>query len=65
MGQCLEGDGGRIVSNGDLKTLEMGLFLGAQVRVLKNTPRDSNMVVAVGPARYAIARTTAQVILIQ
>ncbi|MBN1554759.1 MAG: ferrous iron transport protein A [Phycisphaerae bacterium] len=62
---CDEGEGGVIVSNGDLKSMEMGLYLGAYVEVLKNHHRDSNMVVAVGPARYAIARSTARLIFVQ
>jgi Fe2+ transport system protein FeoA len=59
-----EGEGGVIVSNGDLKAMEMGLFLGAHVEVLRNHKRDSNLLVAVGPARYAVARSTARLILI-
>ena len=62
---CPEGGGGVIVANGDLKLMEMGLFLGAFVEVLRNHRRDSNLVVAVGPARYAIARSTARLILVE
>ena len=43
-----------VVSNKDRKTLEMGLFTGAPVTVLKNRPRDANMVVATGESRYII-----------
>jgi len=48
-----------IVSNKDRKTLEMGLFSGASVRVLKNRPRDANMVVATGESRYIISKESA------
>lgn len=48
-----------VVSNKDRKTLEMGLFTGALVTVLKNRPRDANMVVAVGESRYIIAKEAA------
>lgn len=48
-----------VVSNKDRKTLEMGLFSGAFVTVLKNRPRDANMVVAVGESRYIIAKDAA------
>lgn len=65
LSECPEGVGGVIVSNGDLKSMEMGLFLGAHVEVLRNHRRDSNLLVAVGPARYAVARTTAGLIYIQ
>ncbi len=65
LSDCPEGQGGVIVSNGDLKAMEMGLFLGTFVEVLRNHHRESNLVVAAGPARYAIARATAQLILIE
>ena len=48
-----------VVSNKDRKTLEMGLFTGAQVTVMKNRPRDANMVVAAGESRYIIAKEAA------
>ena len=48
-----------VVSNSDKKTLEMGLFSGALVTVLKNRPRDANMVVAAGESRYIIAKESA------
>ena len=65
LSNCPEGADGVIVSNGDLKSMEMGLFLGARVEVLRNHRRDSNLLVAVGPARYAVARTTARLIFIE
>ena len=48
-----------VVSNSDRKTLEMGLFSGALVIVIKNRPRDANMVVAAGESRYIIAKESA------
>ena len=45
-----------VVSNSDRKTLEMGLFSGALVHVMKNRPGDANMVVAVGESRYIISK---------
>ncbi len=48
-----------VISNKDRKTLEMGLFTGACVTVLKNRPHDANMVVAVGESRYIIAKDAA------
>jgi len=49
-----------VVANKDRKTLEMGLFTGAFITVLKNRPRDANMVVATGESRYIIAKEAAQ-----
>lgn len=48
-----------VVSNSDRKTLEMGLFTGAVVTVIKNRAADANMVVAAGESRYIIAKETA------
>ena len=48
-----------VVSNKDRKTLEMGLFTGAMVTVIKNQPNAANMVVAAGESRYIIAKDAA------
>ena len=48
-----------VLSNQNRKTLEMGLFSGAYVTVLKNRPRDANMVVATGESRYIIDKEAA------
>jgi Fe2+ transport system protein FeoA len=48
-----------VISNSDRKTLEMGLFSGAPVHVMKNRPGDANMVVAAGESRYIIAKESA------
>lgn len=54
-----------VVSNSDKKTLEMGLFSGASVTVLKNRPRDANMVIAAGESRYIIAKDSAEKISVR
>lgn len=48
-----------VISNSDKKTLEMGLFSGALVHVMKNRPSDANMVVAAGESRYIISKEAA------
>ena len=48
-----------VMSNSDRKTLEMGLFSGALVHVMKNRPGDANMVVAAGESRYIISKEAA------
>jgi Fe2+ transport system protein FeoA len=48
-----------VTSNSDRQTLEMGLFTGASVKVLKNRPNDANMVVATGESRYIISKEAA------
>ena len=54
-----------VISNSDKKTLEMGLFSGACVVVIKNRPNDANMVVAAGESRYIIAKEAAQKIQVR
>ena len=54
-----------VISNSDRKTLEMGLFVGAVVHVMKNRSKDANMVVAVGESRYIISKETAQKIQVR
>jgi len=48
-----------VVSNKDRKTLEMGLFTGAFINVIKNRAKDANMVVAAGESRYIISKEAA------
>jgi len=54
-----------VISNSDKKTLEMGLFTGALVHVMKNRPGDANMVVAAGESRYIISKEAAQKIQVR
>jgi len=55
-----QGAKGRVLSNNDRKTIEMGLFNGAIVTVIKNHLNDVNMVVAVGESRYIISKEVAK-----
>ena len=54
-----------VVSNSDRKTLEMGIFRGALVTVIKNQPHAANMVVAAGESRYIIAKEAARKIQVR
>lgn len=59
------GCGGIIMSNPDHRTVELGLFSGARIRVEHNDLDEPNMVVAVGESRYAIPKVTAGHILVR
>jgi Fe2+ transport system protein FeoA len=48
-----------VISNSDLKTLEMGLCTGATVRIVENRPGDANIVVAAGDGRYILSKESA------
>lgn len=54
-----------VLSNSDKQTIELGLFHGARIHVLQNDPKEPNMVVAVGHARYAINKETAKQIIVR
>ena len=54
-----------IISNSDRKTLEMGLFSGAPVTVIKNQPNDANLVIATGESRYIISKEAGKKILVR
>ncbi|MBM4152090.1 MAG: ferrous iron transport protein A [Kiritimatiellaceae bacterium] len=49
-----------VVFNPDHKTLEMGLFSGALIHVIKNRPNDANMVISAGEGRYIISKEVAK-----
>ena len=59
LSSCPEGNTCRIIANQDKKTLELGLFAGARIMVLKNAAEDTSLVVAVGDSRYMIPREVA------
>jgi Fe2+ transport system protein FeoA len=65
LSSCAEGETRVIAVNPHLQLIEMGFFIGARVHVLRNDPGDRNLVLAVGPARYAIARRTVRDILVR
>ncbi|QHI68300.1 FeoA family protein [Tichowtungia aerotolerans] len=48
-----------ILSNHDKQTLEMGMFPGVAIRILKNHPSNPSVVVAAGDSRYIISRQAA------
>jgi Fe2+ transport system protein FeoA len=54
-----------VISNGDRKTLEMGLCTGASVRVVENRAGDANMVIASGEGRYIISKESAEKIKVR
>lgn len=62
---CHDGERCLILGNSDKQTLEMGLFNGVRILVVQNNPREPNMVVAVGDARYAIHKSTAEQIIVR
>ncbi|MBN1865611.1 MAG: ferrous iron transport protein A [Victivallales bacterium] len=54
-----------VVSNSDVKTLEMGLYPGALVTLTHNDTGERNIIVKVNDNRYVVPKTTAVKILVR
>ena len=54
-----DGERGVIVSNGDRKSAEMGLFAGARVTMFRNRNSERSLVIGAGEARFLITRPIA------
>jgi len=59
LSECQEDSKVVIVKNLDKKTVEMGLFCGMNVTVIKNDPGDPNIIVSAGDSRYILGRDIA------
>jgi len=55
-----EGEKCLIQYNKDKKTIEMGLYSGNVVKVMKNEDSDHNIIICVGESRYIIPKETAE-----
>ncbi len=49
-----------VYCNDDIKTIERGLYLGVQVKVMRNDLTEPNLIVAVGDSRYVLDRRVAE-----
>ena len=65
LSECGEDEMHVIVENDDKQSMEMGLFAGARVRVIKNTLESLNMVVAINDSRYMLSKDTARMIRVK
>ena len=65
LSECHEEDLCMIQGNQDKQSMEMGLFDGARVRVIKNSIESSNMVIAVNESRYMLSKETARRIMVK
>ncbi len=54
-----------VVSNPDVKTLEMGLYPGALVTLIHNDAGERNVIVKVHDNRYVLPKSTAAKILVR
>ncbi len=53
-----------IICNHDLKLIEMGLYVGSRIKVMRNSTSDPNIIIAVGESRYSLSREIAKDILV-
>jgi Fe2+ transport system protein FeoA len=54
----------KILCNDNQKYLELGMYHGSIVRIIKNNEYDRNIVVAVGSSRYIISRNVAKFVMV-
>ena len=54
-----------VFQNNNLTTIERGLYLGAQITMLRNNDDEPNIIIAVGDARYALDRRIARTIKVR
>ena len=70
-GDCLplselaEGVKGKIYCNNDIRTIERGIYVGADILIFRNEPSEPNVIVAVGDARYVLDRRIAKLIRVR
>ncbi len=65
LSECNEDDKVRIRSNPDIKTMEMGVFPGRNLTIVKNSDSDDNIIVALDDARLIIAKKIAENIMVK
>lgn len=59
LSDCLPNTNVTVIANRDRKTLEMGLYVGAVIRIIHNQEDDNHLVVDAGESRYVISRQSA------
>jgi len=64
LAECPESARVRVLANPDRQTLELGLYPGAMVRVMRNHHGDPNLVVGFGDSRFILVRAIADSILV-
>ena len=55
-----DGEHGVILTNGDRKSTEMGLFPGVRVVMFRNRKPEQSLVIGAGDARFLISRAIAK-----
>ncbi|HNX00039.1 MAG TPA: FeoA family protein [Candidatus Cloacimonadota bacterium] len=65
LNQVMENEQVLILCNPDRKTLEMGLYPGSVVTIMRNDSIEQNLIIAIENGRYIIARNIAERIRIR
>jgi len=60
-----DGEEAVIRTNGDKKSMEMGLFPGARVIMFRNRKSEQSLVIGAGDARFLVSRTIARKVEIE
>jgi Fe2+ transport system protein FeoA len=65
LSECREEEVYVIIDNQDKQSMEMGLFSGARVKVIRNSIESPNMVIAINESRYMLNKETARQIMVK
>lgn len=65
MSDLSKGKSATVHCNGDLRTIERGIYLGAHITMFRNDPEEPNIIVAVGDSRYVLDRRIAKEIRVR
>lgn len=65
LNQVQENEAVMVVCNPDKKTLEMGIFPGAKVIMMRNFDTEQNLIIAIENGRFIVARNIANRIKIK
>ena len=65
LSECCEDTVHIILENLDKQSMEMGLFGGAKIKIIRNTLASPNMIVGINESRYMLNKTTANKIMVR
>ena len=65
LSECCEETVHVIVDNQDKQSMEMGLFGGAKVKIVRNSIESPNMVIGINESRYMLNKETARQIMVR
>ncbi|MCB5278038.1 MAG: ferrous iron transport protein A [Candidatus Cloacimonetes bacterium] len=65
MSDLTEGISGTVYCNNDIRTIERGIYVGANIVIFRNEEDEPNIIVSVGDSRYVLDRRIAHKIRVR